>query len=144
LRAWAAPCSAVGLLFALPLLAAGARARAVDGTLEVAFRPSDAHCGPRARRLRFRAITFGHVILGVTAQELAAARAHERVHVAQYERWGLLFFLAYPAASLWQWLRGGDPYWNNPFEAEARAIADRFSFHSCGPGHHASTPTKRS
>lgn len=123
--AWAGPCSLVGLLFALPLLAAGAHARAIGGALEVAFRPSDAQCGPAVRRMRFRAITLGHVILGLTAQELAAAHAHERVHVAQYERWGVFFFIAYPAASLWQWLAGRDPYWDNPFEVAARAGAAR-------------------
>ena len=102
---------------------AGARARVVRGTIEVAFRPEPSQCGRIARRLPYRAITFGHVILGVTAQELASAREHEHVHVAQYERWGPLFLAAYPAASLWQWLAGRDPYWDNPFEIEARAKA---------------------
>jgi hypothetical protein len=38
----------------------------------------------------------------------------------QYERWGLLFFLAYPASSFAQLLRGRNPYWYNYFEIEAR------------------------
>lgn len=70
--------------------------------------------------MRYRAITLGHVILGVTADDLAASRDHEHVHVAQYERWGVVFFVAYPLASLWQVLRGRDAYWDNPFEVEAR------------------------
>jgi len=50
-------------------------------------------------------------------------RAHEQVHVGQMERWGILFLLAYPLASLWAWARGGHPYLDNAFEREARHIA---------------------
>ena len=121
--AWASPCSAAGLIVALPLIAMGARARAEGGVVEIAFRPTPGHCGRVARKLHYRAITLGHVILAVTDAELASLRAHERVHVAQYERWGLLFFAAYPLASLWQSLAGRDPYWDNPFEIEARKVA---------------------
>jgi hypothetical protein len=117
---WAAPCSLVGLALGAVLLAAGAQARIVRGALEIAYRPSVDGCGHFARRLRYRAITFGHVILGVTGCELAGAREHEHVHVAQYERWGPLFFLAYPLAGFWQWIAGRDAYWDNPFEVEAR------------------------
>jgi len=117
---WAAPCSAVGLALATPLLLLGARARPRAGTLEVCWRADDAACGPVARRLPFCAVTLGHVIVGVTAQALDRSRAHERVHVRQYERWGLFFFPAYAASSLWQWLRGRRPYWDNAFEIEAR------------------------
>jgi hypothetical protein len=118
---WAAPCSVVGLAFAVVLVGFGGRARRVRGTIEVAWRPSVHSCGPVAQQLTFRAITFGHVILGVTAEELARMREHERVHVRQYERWGPVFFLAYPLAGAWQWLNGRDPYWDNPFEVQARA-----------------------
>ena len=120
---WAAPCSAVGLALAAPLLLLGGRARPRAGTLEVSWRHDAAACGRLARRLPFEAITLGHVILGVTAQALERSRAHERVHVRQYERWGLLFFPAYAASSLWQWLRGRRPYWDNAFEIEARKKA---------------------
>jgi hypothetical protein len=41
------------------------------------------------------------------------------VHVAQYERWGALFLVLYPASSAIQWLCGRDPYYDNPFEREA-------------------------
>jgi hypothetical protein len=117
---WAAPCSAVGLAFGGLVLLLGGRARARAGTLEVSWRDDDAACGRLARRLPFQAITLGHVIVGVTAQALERSRAHERVHVRQYERWGLLFFPAYAASSLWQWLRGRRPYWDNAFEIDAR------------------------
>jgi hypothetical protein len=112
---WAAPCSAVGLLLAAVALALGARARLHSGVLEVAL--------PRITRGpvgRFGAITFGHVVLGRSEEGLARCRTHERVHVMQYERWGLLFFLAYPASSFAQLLRGRNPYWYNYFEIEAR------------------------
>jgi hypothetical protein len=120
---WAAPCSALGLGLGTILLAFGGRAKAVSGTLEIAFRASPASCGRLARSLPFRAITFGHVILAVTAQDLAQSRAHEWVHVRQYECWGVLFFAAYPASSLWQLLRGRNAYWDNHFEVEARALS---------------------
>jgi hypothetical protein len=85
------------------------------GVLEVAWSSP-----ARRRRLPFDAITLGHVILGRSAEALELLRAHEREHVRQYERWGPVFFLAYPAASLWQWLRGRNPYWFNYFEVQAR------------------------
>ena len=51
---------------------------------------------------------------------LAWSRTHERVHVAQYERWGPFFLPAYVAASLWAFARGGDFYLDNVFERAAR------------------------
>lgn len=117
---WAAPCSAIGLVLALIPLALGGRAAVNQGALEVTYRSDLASCGPVARTLPFRAIVFGHVILAVTADELACIGAHERVHIAQYERWGPLFFVAYGLSSLWQLLRGRSPYWHNRFEVEAR------------------------
>ncbi len=117
---WAAPCSAVGLLFASLPLALGGQAQWVHGTLEVTYRPSLAKCGKLAAALPFRGIVFGQVILAVTSEELQAIRAHERVHVRQYERWGPVFFLAYGLSSLWQMLRGRRPYWDNHFEIQAR------------------------
>jgi len=117
---WAFPCSAVGLvLTAFPLLLGGS-ARWSAGALEVIYRPSLASCGRITRLLPFRAIVFGHVIIAVTQQELEVLGPHERVHVEQYERWGPLFFLAYPASSVWQLLNGRSPYWHNYFEVQAR------------------------
>jgi hypothetical protein len=67
--------------------------------------------------------TFGHVILGVDEATLAAVRAHEQVHVRQYERWGPFFGPAYLLSSLLQLLRGRSPYRDNLFEREAFAKA---------------------
>ena len=119
---WALPCSLIGLAASTLPLAMGGRARWIRGALEVTYRPRIAACGPRARSLPFRAIVFGHVILSVSAEELERIGPHERVHVAQYERWGPVFFIAYPASSLWQWLRGRDPYRDNAFEVQARRL----------------------
>jgi hypothetical protein len=101
-------------------LALGGSAKWSVCALEVTYRPSHAKCGKFARRLPFRGIVFGHVIIAVTQDELAAIGPHERVHVEQYERWGPLFFLAYVASGLWQLLHGRSPYWYNHFEVEAR------------------------
>ncbi len=116
-RLWAAPASMPGLALALVALALGARGQVVDGVLEVAG-------GRLARWLRrsgFVAITFGHVVLGLSHEELARHRVHEHAHVRQYERWGLLFFPLYLGAGLLAWLRHGRPYWHNHFERQARA-----------------------
>lgn len=117
---WPAPWTALGLACALAARAAGARWSRHGDTLEVT--------GGRLlmawTRLpgcsRFGAITLGHVILAVDAPTTNALRAHERVHVRQYEVWGLLFVPAYLAAGAWQWLRGRDAHRDNPFEQAAR------------------------
>lgn len=118
---WAAPCTLVGLLLVSPAFLFGARARVVEGVIEIAAPlyegPGDQTWWP------FRAITFGHVVIARKTTELELLRAHEHAHVRQYEKWGISFFLAYPAASLWQLLRGGRPYLDNWFEVEARAQA---------------------
>jgi hypothetical protein len=64
-------------------------------------------------------MTFGHVVVGRDQWTLASCRAHERVHVRQYERWGPFFIPAYVAASVWAILRRRHPYFDNPFEVEA-------------------------
>ena len=45
---------------------------------------------------------------------------HERAHVRQSLLLGPLLAVAYPAASLWQLVRGGRPYRDNWFERAAR------------------------
>lgn len=113
---WALPVSVIGAVFGLVLLLLGARAVWHTGVLEVSLSGSRG----RPRKLPFAAITFGHVVLAATPEDQARLRRHERVHVAQYERWGPLFLLAYPAESLCQLLRGRRPYLDNRFEIEAR------------------------
>ncbi len=71
------------------------------------------------------ALTLGHVVLGANAQALEASRPHERVHVAQYERWGLLFPFAYAASSVSALLHGQNPYRGNRFEKEANRFATK-------------------
>jgi len=65
------------------------------------------------------ALTLGHVVLGLDAAALQATRDHERIHVAQYERWGPFFLPAYGLCALTLWVAGRHPYWDNPFEREA-------------------------
>jgi len=117
--AWAAPATLVGLACAAAALAAGASARRVEGALEVAGGGVRAFVMRLPEGCRFGAITLGHVIIGLDAAALERSRTHERVHVRQYERWGVLFFPLYAASSLWQLARGRDPYRDNRFEREA-------------------------
>jgi hypothetical protein len=97
----------------------GGRLTVVDGVIEC-------H-GPLLRRLLalvpgpgIAAITLGHVVVGIDAHALSWTRAHERVHVRQYERWGPAFVPVYLAAGAWALLCGRHPYYDNPFEREAR------------------------
>ena len=116
---WALPASACGAILVLPLLALGGAAAWVDGVWEV--------CAPRRLAKfsgRFGAITFGHVIIARDAEQMAALRAHERIHVRQYARWGLFFFPLYLASSCWEWLRGRRFYRDNYFEREAYGDAE--------------------
>ena len=122
--AWAAPYSVVGLVLGVAALLLGARAQAHQGVLEF----GGGLLGTLLSRLPgmpFCAITFGHVILGVDRAALSAARAHEQVHVRQYERWGPLFVPAYLLSSLVQLVRGRRPYLDNRFEREAYGKAGR-------------------
>ncbi|MFO1396471.1 MAG: signal peptide prediction [Burkholderiales bacterium] len=123
--AWAAPATLVGLASAAVAMGAGAHARRVDGVLEIGGGRVGRWMRPHAGVLRFSAITFGHVVLGRDDATLARLRAHEHVHVRQYERWGVLFFPLYLASSAWQWARGRDAYRDNRFEKEAFAEAAR-------------------
>ena len=104
---------------ALPSLISGAKIKRVNGALEITggfwFYTSQLY----PANLHFDAITFGHVIIAKNADILTIWRDHEHIHVQQYCRWGLLFLLAYPLASLWQLLNKRHPCWHNPFEVEA-------------------------
>lgn len=118
---WALPVSLVGVVFALLARISGGRYLSRDGVLEVTggwpaklLCRGFPFCGPAA------AITLGHVVLGASQHALDTTRSHERVHVRQYERWGIFFVLAYPLAGAWAWLKGGNPYWDNIFERQAR------------------------
>lgn len=71
-------------------------------------------CGPWVS-----AITFGHCILGQSAEVLEAVRDHECVHVRQYEKWGPFFIPAYLCSSAVAFMQGKRPYRDNFFEREA-------------------------
>jgi hypothetical protein len=116
---WAFPNTAVGLACWPIALTTGGRAAVVRGVLEIhggAVRWMLARCLPLGPA---SAMTLGHVILGQDRDCLDFARDHEHVHVRQCERWGPLFLPAYLSASLVLYLRGRDPYFDNPFEREA-------------------------
>ncbi len=70
------------------------------------------------------AMTLGHTVLGVTEAALDISRRHELVHVRQFERWGPFTGPAYLLCSLVLWMRGRNPYRDNPFEREAYDQAD--------------------
>ncbi len=118
--AWAAPTTLVGLAV---VALAGARVAWRSGVLE-------AH-GPGvgwwfdlvAPGREVFAMTLGHVVLGRDQPALDETRQHERVHVAQCERWGVAFVPAYACASALAWLRGGDAYRDNRFERDAWRVA---------------------
>lgn len=117
--AWAAPYTLSGVAIGLLL---GGRFRTIDGVIEI-------H-GPLIASLLNRmyvpamAMTFGHVVFGQTQAALEITRDHERVHVRQYERWGIAFVPVYLLISLFLYMRGRDGYRENPFEVEAYAIDD--------------------
>jgi hypothetical protein len=119
---WALPVTLIGMLVVLIARSSGGVQQRVDGVLEAAG-------GWPARVLQHgfpfsgsvAAITLGHVVVGVSLAALDATRAHERAHVRQFERWGVLLLLLYPLAGLLAALRGGSPYFDNVFEREARA-----------------------
>jgi hypothetical protein len=115
--AWASPASALGLAVGLATLVSGGAARHRSGVLE--FHGGAARWLLQRLPLRPIAMTLGHTVLGLTAAGLDVVRSHELVHVRQYERWGPFLIPAYLLASLVLWLRGRDPYRDNPFEIEA-------------------------
>jgi hypothetical protein len=116
---WASPWTLFGLCWGVLALITGGRVQCVAGILEF-------HGGLPAWLLRrmplvggAAAITFGHTVLARTRDDLDASRDHERIHVRQYERWGIFFIPAYLLCSLWLLIRRRSPYWDNPFEKEA-------------------------
>ena len=113
----------------------GARAGRAHGVLEITLRESEAACPTLTRLMPFRAIALGHVIIAIGREELVGMRTHEHVHVRQYERWGIAFFPAYAASSLWQLLHGRSAYWDNHFEVEARQSSAAGTTHENGSQH---------
>ena len=120
---WPFPATALGLTAAAVVVCMGGKARIVGGVVEVGGGRVGALARLFPRVMHFEAITLGHVVLGSSHAVLYRLRTHEQVHVRQYERWGVLFFPLYAGSSLWQLLRGRDPYRHNCFEREAFRVA---------------------
>lgn len=121
---WVAPITLAALLFAPLAWLSGGGVQVLRGAIEIHgglvslfLRRGLFAFGPAA------AMTLGHVILGCDRACLDRTRDHEHVHVRQYERWGILFLPLYLTASAVLYLRGQDPYRDNPFEREAFAAA---------------------
>lgn len=112
-RLWAAPASLVGAALA-PFF----RRRSITRGVLLC----EGAAWPRRLGWRYRAITFGHVVLAVDELDDATLR-HELEHVRQYEIWGPAFVPAYLAASAAVAAAGGRPYRDNPFEVRARRAA---------------------
>lgn len=126
---WASPNTALGACAGLMVVALGGRARIQAGAVEVSGGLLARGLGAQSGSWRFCAITFGHVIVGINQAELDKVRAHEHVHVRQYERWGPFFLPAYMLSSLWQVLRGRRAYLDNAFEREAYGVERRRLHH---------------
>ena len=121
---WAFPNTLIGLLFAATAMLPRGRVQIVDGVLEAHGPIISAllrHCVPLPHGAS--AITCGHVVLGCDSCSLEATRAHERVHVRQYEIWGPAFIPAYLVAGLWALVAGSGAYRGNYFERQANQPA---------------------
>lgn len=119
---WALPNTVMGILLGLAMLALGGRVRLVMGVAEFHGGWAVRSLAARPALAGFCAMTLGHVILGTCPSDLAAWRAHEHVHVRQYERWGIFFLPAYVLSSIWQVMRGRHGYRDNVFERQAYAV----------------------
>jgi hypothetical protein len=117
----ALPVSAAAAAMLPFVVATGGRVRVRDGVVEA----EGGLLGPVLARgnpwFPIAAITLGHVVLAVDACALESTRAHERIHVRQYEKFGALFPLLYLASSLRAIAVGGRAYRDNAFEKEACA-----------------------
>jgi hypothetical protein len=121
--AWASPVSVLGLFFAAVAKASGGSIRLMAGVVEAEGGLVTFVLNRIIPSFPIAAIAVGHVVLGTDPGTLAATRRHERVHVSQYARWGLLLPVLYVASSLLALSRGGSAYHDNRFEREA-AVED--------------------
>lgn len=117
---WASPYTLLGLWC---VLVPWSGARSI-----IRYRGTIGIVGPAIERALRRApipggaaaLTLGHSILATSSETFFETWEHEYIHVKQYERWGVLFVPAYLLSGLWLRIHGKDPYWDNPFEREAR------------------------
>lgn len=123
---WASPNTVLALGLGLALGLAGARVRWREGALEVYGMSVRVALGMIAPKRRIAALTLGHVVFAPSQPLLRRWSGHERVHVRQYEQWGIFFLPAYAAASGWAWACGRNPYRDNYFERRAYASGELF------------------
>jgi hypothetical protein len=119
---WAFPVTFFGLVAAGLTALTGGSVQVVSGVVEAGGGFAERLIEVLLRR-KVSCMTVGHVILGLDPENLARARAHERVHVEQYEKWGALFIPLYIGSSLWAWSHGKHRYRDNVFEREAYSRA---------------------
>ncbi len=85
---WALPATLLGAMFVPLAWCSGGKVEVIEGALEV-------YGGVPAlwlRLCRASAMTIGHVILGRDKAALQLTRAHEHVHIKQYEAWGCFLY----------------------------------------------------
>ena len=114
------PNTLLGLLFIS--LAIKGTMKIIDGALEIESPSIEKlfhHLADSKKPII--ALTLGHVVIGCNKQALIESRRHERMHVTQYERWGIFFIPAFFIASSWAKLCGRHPYTDNIFEKKANA-----------------------
>lgn len=116
---WASPWTLFGILIGAIALATGGRAQRTGRVVEFWGGGAETFLRVFPWVAGASAVTFGHVVLARNQEVLTACRAHELVHVRQYEQWGPLFVPAYLACWAGLWLVGKHPYFDNPFERQA-------------------------
>ncbi len=117
--AWASPATILGLCAGLVGLLTGGQGARVGRVVEFSGGAVTWLLKHTPWIRGAAALTLGHVVLGLDRSALEATREHERVHVAQYERWGPFFLPAYVLCAAALWMTSRHPYWDNPFEREA-------------------------
>lgn len=119
---WASPNTLLGMAMGGVIWCTGGHIRLIDGVIEY-YGGSIGRFLDGLPNFKFTAITFGHTILGTSQASLCEVRAHEHVHVRQYECWGIAFLPAYWLSSIWQMICGRNLYRDNYFEKQAYAAS---------------------
>jgi hypothetical protein len=122
---WALPITLVGFCFAIIIYATGGQIAKHGIAWEASVGRASQLLWLFNPLLNIDAITLGHIIIACDEATATRLRRHEHAHVRQYERWGVLFPLAYLLASALAAIKGGDAYRDNVFEVEARRAEAR-------------------
>jgi len=116
---WVFPVSCIGIVLVAFVIVSGGAVRIAAGVIEAEGGILPFLLSRLCPNFTIDAMTIGHVILGQNRESLMRCRDHERVHVRQYERWGLFFLPLYLLSSAAALVRGMDAYRDNRFEQEA-------------------------